>query len=175
MLSWKNTFVVPLFYKIERRFYVAHISHRTKHGSVSAQIKIYSFEVASTIFLYFVYWSSAGSFNKNVNFRIRPAFNFEKPSALEIFRIILIDAAKYEETRPLKSVRENKVYTIRNKTLESIPCDDKRTFHDEINNHSTVTVSTCDKEDGIFRYKEKTGQGYTKCPVEEEDVFELGK
>ena len=175
MLSWKNTFVVPLFYKIERRFYVAHISHRTKHGSVSAQIKIYSFEVASTIFLYFVYWSSAGSFNKNVNFRIRPAFNFEKPSALEIFRIILIDAAKYEETRPLKSVRENKVYTIRNKTLESIPCDDKRTFHNEINNHSTVTVSTCDKEDGIFRYKEKTGQGYTKCPVEEEDVFELGK
>ena len=168
-----------------RRFYVAHITHRTKHGRVSAQIKIYSFEVASTIFLYFVYWSSAGSFNKNFNFCIRPAFNFEKPSAQEIFRIILIDAAKYEETRPLKSIRENKVYTIRNQTLESITCDDngayacsnqnKRTFHAEINNHSTVTVRTCDKEDVIFHYKEKTGQGYTKCPDEEEDVFELEK
>ena len=33
----------------------------------------------------------------------------------------------------------------------------------------------CHKEDGIFHYKEKTGQGYTKCPVEEEDVFELEK
>ena len=34
-----------------------------------------------------------------------------------------MDAAKYEETRPLKSFRGNKVYTIRNHTLESITCD----------------------------------------------------
>ena len=36
-------------------------------------------------------------------------------------------------------------------------------------------MRTCQKEDGIFHYKEKTGQRYTKCPVEEEDVFELEK
>ena len=30
-------------------------------------------------------------------------------------------------------------------------------------------------EDGIFHYKEKTGQGYIKFPVEEEDVLELEK
>ena len=89
----------------------------------SAQIRICSFEVAWTIFLYFVYWSPAGSFNKNFTFRIRPAFNFENPSAQEIFRTVLIDAAKYEGTRPLKSVRENKVYTIRNHALKSITCD----------------------------------------------------
>ena len=29
VLSWKNTFVVSVFYKMVRRFYVAHISHRT--------------------------------------------------------------------------------------------------------------------------------------------------
>ena len=29
VLSWQNTFVVPLFYKIGKRFYVAHMSHRT--------------------------------------------------------------------------------------------------------------------------------------------------
>ena len=34
----------------------------------SAQIRICSFEVAWTIFLYFVYWSSAASFNKNFTF-----------------------------------------------------------------------------------------------------------
>ena len=28
VLSWKNTFLVPLFYKIVRKFYVAHKSHR---------------------------------------------------------------------------------------------------------------------------------------------------
>ena len=90
-----------------------------------------------------------------------------------------------EEIRQLKSVRESKVYTVRNHTLESITCDDNgvyassnqnnRTFDAEISNHSTVTVRTCHKEDGIFHYKEKTGQGYTKCPVEQEDVFELEK
>ena len=68
----------------------------SNHGRVSAQIRIYSFEVASTIYLYFVYWSAARFFKKNFTFRIRPAFNFEKPSTQEIFRIILIDAAKYE-------------------------------------------------------------------------------
>ena len=36
-------------------------------------------------------------------------------------------------------------------------------------------MRTCDKEGGIFHYKEKTGQEYTKCPVEEKDVFELEK
>ena len=33
----------------------------------------------------------------------------------------------------------------------------------------------CHKEDGIVHYKEKIGQGCTKCRVEEEDVFELEK
>ena len=56
-----------------------------------------------------------------------------------------------------------------------VPTEIKKTFHAEINNHSTVNVRTCHNEDGIFHYKEKTGQGYTKCPVEEEDVFELQK
>ena len=182
--------------KIRAVLKLLHISHNLKnelkevvftsnHGRVSAQTRIYSFEFASIIFLYFVYWSSAGFFNKKFTFRIRPAFNFEKPSAQEIFRIILIDATKYEQTRSLKSVRENKVYTIRNHTLESITCDDngayassnqnKRTFQAEINNHSTVTVRTCHKKDGIFHYKEKNEHGYTNCPVEEEDVFELEK
>ena len=186
---------IPLSF-IRAALKLSHISHNLKHelkeviftsnhGRVSEQIRIYSFEVATTIFLYFVYWSPAEFFNKNFTFCIRPAFNFKKTSAQEIFRINLIDAAKYEETRPLKSVRENKVYTICNHTLESITCDEngayasskqnKRTFHAEISNHSTATVRTWHKENGIFHYNEKTGQGYTKCPVEEEDVFELEK
>ena len=87
--------------------------------------------------------------------------------------------------RPLKSVRGNKVYAIRNHTLESITCDDngtcacsnqnKRTFYAEISNYSAAAVRTCHMEDGIFHYKEKTGQGYIKFPVEEEDVLELEK
>ena len=88
----------------------------SNHGRVSAQIRIYSFEVASTIFLYFVYWSLAGFFNKNFTFRIKPVFNFGKPSAQEIFRIIFIDADKYEETRPLKSVRGTKSVMIMART-----------------------------------------------------------
>ena len=40
MLSWKNTFVVPLFYKIVRRLYAAHISHRTNSVTNSFQVWI---------------------------------------------------------------------------------------------------------------------------------------
>ena len=99
-----------------------HIPLSFNHGRVSAQIRVYSFEVASIIFLYFVYWSSAGFFNKKFTFRIRPAFNFEKPSAQEILR------RNQEEIRQLKSVRESKVYTVRNHTLESITCDDNGVY-----------------------------------------------
>ena len=87
--------------------------------------------------------------------------------------------------RPLKSVRGNKVYAICNHTLESITCDDngtcacsnqnKRTFYAEISTYSAAAVRTCHMEDGIFHYKEKTGQGYIEFPVEEEDVLELEK
>ena len=151
-----------------------HISHNLKHeskevvftsnyGRVSAQVRIYSFEVARTIFLYYV---------KIFTFRIRPAFHFEKPSSQEIFRIIVTDAAWYEETRPLKSVRGNRVYTIHNHTLESIRYYDngahvsskqnKSTFHADISNYNAITVRTCHKKHGIFHYKEKTGQAFTQ-------------
>ena len=153
------------------------VAFTSNHARVSAQIRTYSFEIASTTFFILFVGHNLDS--------LIIAFIFEKPSAQEVFRIILNDAAKYEEIKPLKSVRGNKVYTIHNHTHESITCDDtgvyassnqnKRTFYAEISNHSTVTVITCHKEDGIFHYKEKTGQGYTKCPVEEEDVFELEK
>ena len=96
-----------------------------------------------------------------------------------------MDAAKYEEIRLLKSVKGNKVYTIRNHTLESITCDNnganarsnqnKRIFYAQISSRSTVTVRTCHKDNGFFHYKEKTGQGYTKCPVKEENAFEIEK
>ena len=77
---------------------------------------------------------------------------------------MLINAAKYEEMRSLKSVRGNKVYTMGNHTLENITCNDngtcvslkenKITFYAEISNRTTVNVRTCHKEDGIFHYKE---------------------
>ena len=150
-----------------------HISHNLKHeskeivftsnyGRVSAQVRIYSLEVARTIFFYV----------KIFTFQIRPAFHFEKPSSQEIFRIIVIDDAWYEETRPLKSVRRNKVYTIHNHTLESIRYYDngahvsskqnKSTFHADVSNHNTITVRTCHKKHGIFHYKEKIGQTFTQ-------------
>ena len=43
VLSWKNTFVVPLFYKIVRRFYVVYISHRALGVIVSPFSFPYSF------------------------------------------------------------------------------------------------------------------------------------
>ena len=51
----------------------------------------------------------------------------------------------------------------------------KGIFYAEISNYSTVTVRTCHKEDRILHYNEQIGQGYTKCPVEEQDLFLLEK
>ena len=144
-----------------------HISHNLKHkskevvftsnyGRVSAKVRIYSFEVARTIFLYYV---------KMFTFRIRPAFHFEKPSSQEIFRIIVIDDAWYEETRPLKSVRGNKVYTIHNHTLESIRYYDngayvsskqnKSTSHADISNHNAITIIRKRLDRPLLNWKER--------------------
>ena len=89
------------------------------------------------------------------------------------------------KNQAIKSVRGNKVYTIRNHTLESMTCDDngaqarsnknKRTFYAEISSRSTVTVRTWRKDNGIIHYKEKIRQRSTKCSVKGEKVFELLK
>ena len=49
-------------------------------------------------------------------------------SATEVFQILLVGPQKYEEKSPLKNMREDKVYTIRNHSLESITCDDNGTY-----------------------------------------------
>ena len=149
LLSETHVYSTQLYYrKIRAAFKLLHISHNlkyelkevvfsSKHVRVFAQIRTYSFEVASTIFLYFVYWSWPRFFNDNFTFPIRPAFYFQKPSAQEIFRIILTDAAKYNEIRPLKSVRGNKVFLIRNYTLEGITCDDNSPYASSNQNKTT--------------------------------------
>ena len=64
------------------------------------------------------------AFKLYFNFSIRPGIYFEKPSAEEIFCIILIDALKYEKIKLLKSAKGIKVYTVCNHSLENIISDD---------------------------------------------------
>ena len=92
---------------------------------------------------------------------------FEKPSAKEIFQVILLEPEKYKENQPLKNVRDNKIYTNRNCSLDNITCDDngayrssnnnKKLFYIQING-SSLNVKLVHQENGKFFYKEKNGR-----------------
>ena len=115
-------------------------------------------------------------------FSLTSTFNFEKPSASEIFRIVLLEAEKYEESRPLKNVREDKLYTIRNHSLESITCDDNGAYGKSNGNKKAFYVSIDDtklnakivhQKSGIYFYKDKEGRKYVDCEVDKKDVYEI--
>ena len=48
-------------------------------------------------------------------------FNFEKPSAKEIFQVILLEPEKYKEKHPLKNVRDNKYIQLEIVVLITLP------------------------------------------------------
>ena len=106
--------------------------------------------------------------------------DFEKPTAEDVFKVILLNPEKYEEETPLKNVRENKLYTIRNQTLESITCDDngaynksngnKRSFYVELKDDGLTAKIVHQKNEKYF-YKEKDGRTYDDVEVPAENVY----
>ena len=56
-------------------------------------------------------------------------FNYRNPTAEQRFRILLEEPAKYEEVNPLKGIRRNFMYTIKDCAIEDITCDDNGVYH----------------------------------------------
>ena len=56
-------------------------------------------------------------------------FDYINPPAEPIFQILLVKLTKYEVMTPLKRVRENNVYTIRDCVLSDITCDDHEAYN----------------------------------------------
>ena len=113
-----------------------------------------------------------------------PSINFQKPSAEELFKIILPALEAYEEKHPLKNIRENKIYTIRDCTIESVTCDNNGAYYKSNGNKrmfyvetmtSNLTAKLVHIKNGIYFYKEKPGRGYANVEVKAQDIFEIEK
>ena len=59
---------------------------------------------------------------------LRFSFDFKNPTTHQVIRVILRDGKNYEVPRPLKNVRENKVYIVKEDNLEKITCDDNGAY-----------------------------------------------
>ena len=110
------------------------------------------------------------------------SFNYAKPSAKELFQVIVQEPEKYEKSEPIKRVRENLMYTIKNHTVESIACDDNGAYNKSNGNtkifhvsfsSSSLSVRIAHAENGKFFCKFKDGRLYTKNEVPREEVYEL--
>ena len=56
-------------------------------------------------------------------------FDYSSPSAESLFQILYVEPEKLEVESPLKSVRKNKVYTVKNCLLTNITRDNNGSYH----------------------------------------------
>ena len=121
--------------------------------------------------LFVIYFSNSTS----------PSINFQKLSAEEIFKIILLAPVAYKEKHLLKNIRKNKIYTIRDCTIESVTSDNNDAYYKSNGNkrmsyvetmQSNLTAKLVDVKNGIYFYKEKDGRGYANVEINTQDVYE---
>ena len=61
-------------------------------------------------------------------------FDYSSPSAESLFQILYVEPEKLEVASPLKGVRENKVYTVKNCSLTNITSDNNGSYHKQNRN-----------------------------------------
>ena len=91
-----------------------------------------------------------------------------------------MDGKNYEVLKPLKNVRENKVYTVKENNLEKITCDDNGAYMNSRNVKTHYFVEESDgkilakkvhKSDNGYFINERQGQSYVSVPVGDEKVY----
>ena len=110
-------------------------------------------------------------------------FNYKSPSGLSLFQALLVEPTKYEVPTPLKRVRENRMYTVRNCSLSDITCDDNGSYRDSNSNSklyyvkmdgNSTTVSSVNEVPGKpFYYRERVGRKWANIDVSNEYVYKL--
>jgi len=112
-------------------------------------------------------------------------FSYENMSADTLFRILILDYAKYEEKEAVKGVRNDRLYTILNTKFNDVCADDNGAY---LNSRSTkklyclnidrmnneVSAQTVHKGDGyLYCNQRNSGNSYDQLPVKESDVWLL--
>ena len=114
-------------------------------------------------------------------------FDYINPPAEYIFQFLLVEPIKYKVMTPLKRVRENKVYTIRDCVLSDISCDDngvgayngtnkvKHNYYIVVDEDGVQAVKWVHKsKDGYF-YKKRVSRRYIDVVVPTKDVYTLDR
>ena len=116
-------------------------------------------------------------------------FVYVNPEAKQIFHMILVEPEKYEVPSPLKRVRENRVFLVKDCILGDITSDDNHAYHKTNSNEKEYYVKLhengCDvhilhKDERGFYYKKRPGKGevskkYQDVYVNEEDIYLLNR
>ena len=93
-------------------------------------------------------------------------FDYVNPPAEYIFQFLLVEPIKYKVMTPLKRVRENKLYTIRDCVLSDISCDDNGVGAYNRTNKVKHNYYVVVDEDGVqvikWVHKSKDGYFYKK-------------
>lgn len=112
----------------------------------------------------------------------------EKPMikcADDLFRVLILDYAKYQEKDALKGVRCNKMYTILKSTFDDVCADDngaykasrstKKHYYLNINrSKNTIKSKGVHLHKGHFYYNARgTGNAYERVAVNKSDVWTL--
>ena len=110
--------------------------------------------------------------------------NLKNPSSQELFKMILTNPTQYEVQSPLKSCRENTVYTVKNCTLDEITCDDNGAYIGTNTSEGKFAVlmkgnsislvkGVTSTASNTFVYRERVGRVWEKKLVLPENVYLL--
>lgn len=109
-------------------------------------------------------------------------FDVNSPTAESLFKVILLNPENYEKMEPLKSVREDLMYTIKSKKIEDVTCDDngaylkprnaKKLYYVKISGDS-VSANCVHKLGDAFVFRSRVGRKYVNEEVSADDVYLL--
>ena len=93
------------------------------------------------------------AYRKKLPDEVEARFNYKNPSAENVFNCLLVEPLKFEESKPLKRVRENEMYTVsmENARLFDITTDDDGAYNCKSGNTKNYYVSI--NENGVEEVK----------------------
>ena len=115
-----------------------------------------------------------------------PDFSIRNPSAASLFQALLVEPSKFEVATPLKQVRQDRMYTVKNCLLSDITTDDNGAYHEsnrnsrlyyvEVDENGVNKVATLNDNPGkLPHYKERVGRSYKDVFVSTDDVYKLSR
>eukprot|EP00794_Sanderia_malayensis_P002937 gene2937-3394_t len=112
------------------------------------------------------------------------SFTCENPTAEQLLYVLLLNPEQYEERYPVKGVRRDYMYTIKNYSVDDITSDDNGAYINSNKVTSYYYVQINEKKDNArafkvhksskgFYYKQRDGRAYENVLVCESDVYSI--